>query len=158
MTFLRAFPVNSAHFLSIIVFQSLRSVRLFVIPCTAELQASLSFTMSQSLLKLMSIESVMPSNHLVLYRLLFLPPIFPSIRVFSNESALCISQLKYWSFNFSISPSNEYSGLISFRIDWFDLLAVQGTFKNLLQFESIISLVLSLLYGPALTSYYYCLL
>ena len=125
---------------------------------TAARQASLSFTISQSLLKLMSIESVMPSNHLILCRLLLLPSIFPSIRVFSNESALCISQPKYWSFNFSISPSNEYSGLISFRIDWFYLLAVQGTFKNLLQFESIISLVLSLLYGPALISYYYCLL
>ena len=125
---------------------------------TAARQASLSFTISQSLLKLMSIESVMPSNHLILCRLLLLPSIFPSIRVFSNESALCIGQPKYWSFNFSISPSNEYSGLISFRIDWFYLLAVQGTFKNLLQFESIISLVLSLLYGPALISYYYCLL
>ena len=98
-----------------------------VSPWTAACQASLSFTISQSLLKLMSMESVMPSNH----PLLFLPSIFPSIRVFSNESVLCIRWLKYWSF--SISPSNEYSGLISFRIDWFDLLAVQGTFKSLLQ-------------------------
>ena len=97
-------------------------------------QDSLSFIISQSLLKVMSIESVMPSNHLILCcPLLFLPWIFPSIRVFSNESALCIRWLKYWSFNFSISPSNEYSELFSFRIDWFDLLAVQGTLKNLLQ-------------------------
>ena len=93
-------------------------------------QASLSFTISQSLLKLMSIESMMPSNHLILcHPLLLLPSIFPSIRIFSNESALCLRWPKYWSV--SISPSNEYSGLISFRIDWFDLLAVQGTFKSL---------------------------
>ena len=92
-----------------------------------------SFTISQSLLKLMSIESVMPSNHLILScPLLLLPSIFPSIRVFSNESLLCIRWPKYWSFSFSISPSNEYLGLISFRIDWFDLLAVQGTIKSLL--------------------------
>ena len=95
---------------------------------------SLSFTISRSLLKLMSIESLMLSNHLILCRpLLLLPSIFPSIRVFSSESALCIKWPKYWSFGVSISPSNEYSGLISFRIDWFDLLAVQGTFKSLLQ-------------------------
>ena len=96
--------------------------------------ASLSFTNSWSLLKLMSIESVMPSNHLILcHPLLFLPSIFPSIRVFSSESVLCIRWPKYWSFSFSINPSNEYSGLISFRFDWLDLLAVQGTLKSLLQ-------------------------
>ena len=102
---------------------------------TAACQASLSIiTNSRSLLKLMSIESVMPSNHLVLcHPLLLLPSIFPSSRVFSNESVLCIRWPKYWSFSFSISPSNEYSGLISFRIDWLDLLAVQGTLKSLLQ-------------------------
>ena len=95
------------------------------------LQASLSFTISQSLLKLMPIESVMPSNHLILcHPLLLLPSIFPSIRVFSNESALHIRWPKYWSFSFSISPSKEYSGLIFFRIDWFDLLVVQGTLKS----------------------------
>ena len=97
-------------------------------------QAPLSFTISQSLLKLMSIESVMPPNHLLLcHPLLLLPLIFPSIRVFSNESTLCIWWPKYWSFSFSISPSNEYSGLISLRIDWFDFLVVQGTLKCLLQ-------------------------
>ena len=101
---------------------------------TAAHQASLSFTISQRLHKVMSIESVMPSNHLILCSpLLFPPPIFPSIRVLSNESALRIRWPKYWSFRFSIRPSNEYSGLISFRIDWFDLLAVQGTLKSLLQ-------------------------
>ena len=106
-------------------------------PWTAACQASLSFTVSQSLFKLMSIDSVMPSNHLILCHLLrLLPLIFPSIRVFSNESALCIRWPKYWSFSFSISPSNEYSALISFRIDWLDLLAVQGTLKNLLQHHS----------------------
>ena len=114
--------------------QSLSHVQLFATPWTAAHQASLSITNSQSLLKPMSIESVMLSNHLILCRPLLLPPsIFPSIRVFSNESALHIRWPKYWSFSFSISPSNEYSGLISFRIDWFDLLAVQGTFKILLQ-------------------------
>ena len=113
----------------------LSCVRLFVTPWTAARQVSLSITNSQSLLKLMSIESVMPSNHLILCHPLVLPPsIFPSIRVFSNESVLHIMWPKYWSF--SISPSNEYSGLISFRIDWFDLLAVQGTLKNLLQHHS----------------------
>ena len=106
-------------------------------PWTAAHQASLSITNSRSLLKLMSIESVMPSNHLVLcHPLLFLPSIFSSIRVFSNESVLPIRWPKYWSFSFSISPSNEYSGLISFRMDWLDLLAVQGTFKSLLQHHS----------------------
>ena len=103
-------------------------------PWTAARQASLSITNSQSLLKLMFIESVMPSNHLILCRpLLLSPPIFPSIRVFSNESVLHIRWAKYWSFSFNISPSNEYSGLISFRMDWLDLLAVQGTLKSLLQ-------------------------
>ena len=108
-----------------------------VTPRTAAHQASLSITNSLNLLKLMSIESVMPSNHLILCcPLLLLPSILPSIRVFSNESALCIRLLKYWSFSFSISPSNEHSGLISFRIDWLDLLAVQGTFKSLFQHYS----------------------
>ena len=103
-------------------------------PWTAAHQASLSLTVSWGLLKLRSIESMMPSNYLILCRpLLLLPSIFPSIRVFSNELALCIRWPKYWSFSFSISPSNEYSGLISFRINWFDLLAVQGTLKSLLQ-------------------------
>ena len=107
---------------------------LFVTPWTAACQASLSITNSQSLLKLMSIASVMPSNHLILCRSLLLPPsIFPSIRVYSNESVLCIRWPKYWSFSFSISPSNDYSGLISFRIDWLDLLVVQGTLKCLFQ-------------------------
>ena len=106
-------------------------------PWIAAYQASLSFTGSQNLHKLISIESVMSSNHLVLcHPLLFLPSIFPSIRVFSNQSALCIRWPKYWRFNFSISPSNEYSGLISFGIDWFDLLVVQGTLKSLLQYHS----------------------
>ena len=106
-------------------------------PWTAACQASLSFTISWSLLKLMSIESVMPSNHLILcHTLLFLPSIFPSIRGFSNESVLCIRWPKYWSFSFSISPANEYSGLISFRMDWLDLLAIQGTLKSLLQHHS----------------------
>ena len=110
--------------------QSLSHVQLFVTPWIAAHQASLSFTISQSLLKLMSVESVMPSNHLILCcPLLLLPLIFPSIRVFSNESLLHIRWPKYWSFSFSISPSNEYSGLISFRMDWLDLLAVQGTLK-----------------------------
>ena len=103
-------------------------------PRTAARQSSLSITNSQSLLKLMSVKSVMPSNHLILCRpLLLLPSIFPSIRVFPNESALCISWPKYWGFSFSISPSKEYSGLSSFRINWLDLLAVQGTLKSLLQ-------------------------
>ena len=108
--------------------QSLSHVQLFATPLTAAHQASLSITNSQSSPKPMSIETVMPSNHLILCRPLFFPPsILPSIRVFSNESALCIRWPKYWSFSFSISPSNEYSGLISFRMDWLDLLAVQGT-------------------------------
>ena len=114
--------------------QALSHVRLFVTPWTAAGQASFSFTISQSFPRLMSIESMMPSSYPFLcHPFLLLLSIFPSIRVFSNESALCIRYPNYWSFNFSISPSNESSGLISFRIDWFDLLAVQGTLKNLLQ-------------------------
>ena len=117
--------------------KSLGCIRLFAIPWTATRQAFLSITISQSLRKLMSIESVMPSNHLILcHPLLLLPSVFSIIRVFSNESVLCIRWPKYWSFSFSISPSNKYSGLISFRIDWFDLLAVQGTLKSLLQHHS----------------------
>ena len=115
--------------------QSLSHVRLFVTPWTATLQTSLSITNSQSLLKVMFIKSVMPSNHLILCHPLFLlPSIFPSIRIFSNESVLHIRWPNYW--NFSISPSNEYSGLISFRMDWLDPLAVQGTLKSLLQHHS----------------------
>ena len=117
--------------------QLLSHVRLFVIPRTAARQASLSFINIQSLLKLMSIKLAMPSNHLILCcPLLILPSIFPSIRVFSNESVLCIRWPKYWSFSFSISPSNEYPGLISFTIDWFNLLVAQGTLKSLLQYHS----------------------
>ena len=116
--------------------QSLSRVRLFATPWTAARQASLSITNSQSLLKLMSIESVMPSNHLILLPLLLLPSIFPCIRVFSNESVLHIRWPNYWSFSFNINLSNEYSGLISFRMDWLDLLAVQGTLKSLLQHHS----------------------
>ena len=114
--------------------QSLSRVQLFVIPWTVARQASLSITNSWSLLKLISIKSVMPSNHLILCcPLLLLPSIFPSIRVFSNETALHIRWPKYWSFSFNTGPSNEYSGLIFFRMDWLDLLAVQGTLKSLLQ-------------------------
>ena len=123
--------------------QSLSCVQLFATPWTAACQASLSITNSWSLLRLMSIESVMPSYHLILCHPLLLPPsIFPSIRVFSNESALRIRWLKYWSFSFSISPSNECSELISFRMDWLDLLAVQGTHKSLLQHHSSKALIL----------------
>ena len=112
-------------------------VRLFTTLWTVAHQASLSFTIAQSLFQLMSIESVMPSNYLIFCcPLLLLPSIFSSIRIFSNESALHIRQPKYWSFSFSISSSNDYSGLISFRIDWFELLAVQGTLKSLLQHHS----------------------
>ena len=122
--------------LSILV-QSLGCVQLFVTPWTAACQTSLSITNSWRLLKLMSIESVMLSNHLILCRpLLLLPSIFPSIRAFSKESVFRIRWPKYWSFSFSISHFNEYSGLISFRIDWFDLLAAQGTLKSLLQHHS----------------------
>ena len=124
------------------VVQSLSCVRLSVTPWTAEHQASLFFSISQSLLKLMFIDLVMPPNHLFLcHPLLLLPSIFPSIRVFSNESALHIRWPKYWNCSFSISPSSEYSGLISFRIDWFDLFAVQGTLKSLLQHNSKASIL-----------------
>ena len=127
----------------------------FVTPWTAARQASLSITNSRSLFKLMSIKSVMPSNHLIhCCPLLLLPSsIFPGIRVFSNESTLRIRWSKYWSFSFSVSPSNEYSGLISFRIHWLDLLAVQGTLKSLFQHHnSKASIFRCLLYGPTLTS------
>ena len=117
--------------------QPLSRVQLFVTPWTTAYQASLSITTSQSLLKLKSIESVMPSNHLIFCHPLLLPPsVFPSIRVFSNESVLHVRWPKYWSFSFGISPSNEYSGLVSFRMDWLDLLVVQGTLKSLLQHHS----------------------
>ena len=123
--------------MSISSVQSLSCVQLFATPRTASCQASLSITNSWSSLKLMSIESVMPSSHLILCRpLLLLPPIPPSIRVFSNESTLCMRWSKYWSFSFSISPSKEHSGLISFRMDLLALLAVQGTLKSLLQHHS----------------------
>ena len=136
--------------------QSFSHVQLFATPWTTACQASLSITNSQSLLKLMSIESVMPSNHLTIcHSLLLLPPILPSIRVFSNESTLRVRWPKYWSFSFSIIPSKEHPGLISFRIDWLDLLAVQGTLKSLLQYHSSKAsffLVLSFPYSPTLTS------
>ena len=135
--------------------QSLSCVRLFVTPWTAAHQASLSITNSQSLLKLMSIEAVMPSNHLILcHPLLLLPSIFPSIRASPNESVLRIKWPKDWSFSFNIRPSNEYSRLISFKIDWLDLLAVQGVSQESSptpQFKSIKFLVLSFLYSPTLT-------
>ena len=127
----------TVHMVQISSAQSLRCIRLFVTPWTTAHKASLSITNSRSLLKLMSIESVMPSNHLILcHPLLLLPSIFPSIRVFSNESILRIRWPKHWSVSFSISSSNKYSGLISFRLDWLDLLAVQGTLKSLLQHHS----------------------
>ena len=136
--------------------QSLSHVWLFVNPWTIAHQDSLSITNSQSLLKLMSIESLMPSNHLILCCPPFLlSSIFPSIRVFSNESALHIRGPKYWSFSFNINSSNEHSGLISFRMDWLDLLAVQGNSQESSptpQFKSVNSLVLSFLYSPTLTS------
>ena len=141
----------------IVVVQSLSHVWFFATLWTAARQASLSFAISQSLLKLVFIELIMPSNHLILCcPLLLLPLVIPSIRVFSSESVLHIRWPKYWSFSFSISPSSEYSGLISFRIDWFDLLAVQGTLKSspTSQLESISSSVLSLLYGSTFTSVY----
>ena len=126
---------SMAHWFSSV--QSLSCVRLFETPWTAACQASGSITNSQSLLKLMSIESVMPSNHLIFCSLLLLlPSIFPSFRLFSNESVRCIRWPKYWSFSFSISPSNDYSGLISFRMDWLYLLAVHETLKSLLQYHS----------------------
>ena len=135
--------------------QSVSRGQLFATPWTTALQASLSITNSWSLLKLMSIELVMPSNHLILCcPLLLSPSIFPSIRVFSNKSGLHIRWPKYRSFSFNISPSNEHSGLISFRMDWLDLLAVQGTqeFSLTPQFKSVKSLALSFLYSPTLTS------
>ena len=133
--------INPCVFMQLFIFlhhnlfsslQSLSRVQLFVIPWTAVHQASLSITNSQSLLKLMSIESVMPSNHLILCHPLLPPSIFPSMRVFSKESALRSRWPKYWNFSFSISSSSEYSGLISFRMDWLDVLAVQGTLKSFL--------------------------
>ena len=131
--------------------QSLSHVWLFATPWTAACQASLSIINSRSLLKHMPIESVMPSNHLILCGPLLLPPsTFPSIRVISNESVLHIRWPKYWSFSFNITPSNEHPGLISFRMDWLDLLVVQGTLKSLLQHHNFS--VLSFLYSPTLTS------
>ena len=133
--------------------QSLSHAQLFVTPWTVARQASLSITNSWSLLKLWSIESVMPSNHLILcYPLLFPPSIFPSIRVFSHESVLHIRWPKYWSFNF-ISPSNEYSGLISFRIEWLDVLAVQGALKGLLQHHSSKASILVHIHNGVLLSH-----
>ena len=137
----------------------LSHAQIFSTPWTAARQASLSIINSWRLLKLMSIESVMPSNHLILwFPFLLLPSIFSSIRVFSTESVLHIRWPKYWRFGFSISPSNEYSGLISFRIDWLNLLAVQGTQESspTPQFKSINSSALSFLYSPALTSIHDC--
>ena len=124
------------HFFVVVAVPSVSPVGLFVTPWTAACQACLSFIITQSLLKLMSSELVMPSNHLILCCPLLLPSVFPNIRVFPNELALHIRWPKYGSFIFSIYPSNEYSGLISFRIDWFDLLAVQGALKSLLQHHS----------------------
>ena len=127
------FKNGSVQFSSVQLFSH---VPLLATPWTAACQASMSITNSWSLLELMSIDSVMPSNHVILCCPLLLTSIFPSIRVFSNESVLCIGWPKYWSFSLSISHSNEYSGLISFRMDWLDLLAVQGTLKSLLQHHS----------------------
>ena len=134
-------------------------VQFFVTPWSIAHQSSLSITNSRSLLKLMSIESVMPSNHLIFCRLLLLrPSIFPSIRVFSNESVLHIRWPKYWSFSFNISASSEYSGLISFRMDWLDLLAVQGTLKRVCSNTTVLinSSALSFLYSPTFTSIHDC--
>ena len=145
-------PRNDSVLVSTV--QLLSRVRLFATPWTAARQASLSITNSWSLPKFMSVESVMPSNHLILCCPLLLPSIFPSIRVFSNESVLRTRWPKYWSFSFSISPSNEHTGLISLRMDWLDLLAVQGTLKSspTPHFKSINSSVLSFLHSPTLTS------
>ena len=130
-------PGTEAAPFFVVAVQSLSRVRLFVTPWTAACQISLSITISQSLLKLMSIKSVMLPNHLILgHLLLLLPSSCPSIRIFSKESALLIRQPNYWSFSFNISPSNGYSGLVFFRIDWFDLIAVQGTLKGLIQHHS----------------------
>ena len=132
-----------SFFVSFSSVQSLSRVRRFATPWITARQGSLSITNSQSLLKLMSMESVMPSSHLILcLPLLLLPPIPPSIKVFSNESTLCIRWAKYWSFSFSISPSNENPGLISFRMEWLDLLVVQGTLKSLLQHHTSTASVL----------------
>ena len=142
-------------FLRISSVQLLSHVQLFPTPWPAALQASLSIANSRSLLKLMSVQLVVPSSHLILCcSLILLPSIFSRIRVFSNESVLCIRWPKYWSISFSISPSNEYSGLISFRMDWFDLLAVQATQESspTQQFKSTSSTVLSFLHSPTLTS------
>ena len=142
---------ETEHGLSIFALQVLSFVQLFATPWTAARQASLSITHSQSLLRHMSIETVMPSNHLILcHHLFLLPSIFPSIRICPNESALPIRWPKYWSFSFSISPSNEYSGLISFRIDWFDPRDSQES-SPAPQFKSIHSSVLSFLHSPTLT-------
>ena len=138
-----------------VVVQSLSRVQLFEFPWTAACQAPLFFTVFWNLLKFMSIESVTLFNHLILCRPLLLPSIFPNIRVFCNDSALHIRWPKYWSFSFSISPSNEYSGLISFWIDWFDLLAVWGTLKSLFQHHDLKRSILRysvFFYGPTLTS------
>ena len=138
---MRRYSTSLSHF--VVVVQLLCYIQLFATPWTAVCQASQSFTTSQSLLKLMSIESMMPSNHLILcHPVLLLPSIFPRIRVFSIELALHIRWPKDWSFSFSISPSDEYLGLISFKIDWFDLLAVQGTLKSLLQHHNLKSSIL----------------
>ena len=134
--------VRGTHRIQFSSAQSLNCVQLFATPWTAARQASLFFTNSQSLLQFMPIESVMPSNHLILCRPLLLPSIFPSISVFSSESVLHIRWRKCWSFSFSIGPSNEYSGLISFRMDWLDLLAVQGSLKSLLQHHNSKSSIL----------------
>ena len=134
---MQSFYLQSIYYKTVVV-QFLSRVWLFVTPWTVAHQASLSYMISWSLLKLMLIETVMLSNHLILcHPLLLLLSFFPSIRVFSNESAVCIRWSKYWSFSFSISPSNEYSGLISFKIDWFDLLAAQGTLRSLLQHHNL---------------------
>ena len=155
------FPLRLTGLISFLLFQFssvqlLSHVRLFAAPWITARQASLSITNSWSLLKLMSIKSVMPSSHLILCHPLFLKPsILPSTRVFSNESALHIRWPKYWSFSFNISPSNEYSGLISFRMDWVDLLAVQRTLKSLLQHHSSKASILlhsAFFYSPTLTS------
>ena len=126
-----------------VVVQSLSCVWLFVTPWTPALQTSLSFTISQSLLRLVSTESMIPSNRLIIsHSLLLLPSVFPRIKVFSDELSLRISWPKYWNFSFSIRPSNEYSGLISIRVDWLDVLAIQGTLKSLLQHHSLKASVL----------------
>ena len=148
--------MRSVFHISVSSVQLLSHVQLFATPWTAARQASLSITKTQSLLKLMSIESVMPPNHLILcHPLLLLPSIFPNIRVFSNESPLCIRWPKYWSFSFNINPSNEHPGLISFRMDWSDLLAVQGDSQESSptpQFKNLNYLALSFLYSLTLTS------